>query len=290
MNEIEANKEEGLYELKGRLNTLLNNRELPEEILAEVKRIYRKYEELCEEYTKGIIRPVEIEDRIYEDLSDIERQMNNSYMQDCDDKFYEIFGTIKHVEYDEDRTKNGKIEEIKDTTEDKLARTKRALKVVTLVQDKIQESRRELVQKLESRGVSEEKIDEINEQIRSILNNVEDSLGEVAIDSFSRDDEQISQGVLAEYEEYLSVVEKSAEREEKEEPNEKSKEEDAHTSFTNRIREEATKDGPIRSMSDEEFREYIQQLDKNEADKSTGEIGRIPNNKDKDLGADVELL
>ena len=58
MNEIEANKEEGLYELKGRLNTLLNNRELPEEILAEVKRIYIKYEELCEEYTKGISRPV----------------------------------------------------------------------------------------------------------------------------------------------------------------------------------------------------------------------------------------
>lgn len=187
-----------LIKLRKRINDILKQRELPENIKEEIKKVYQEYKTFYEEYIKTDINSKSeftatrnfeeyFEENFIKTISDIDKK----YKDRCD----EI------IEVAEVMLPAGEISILQTYVKNDKTNYMHAKNIVEIVINSIEKSKNEMFKVLERVKTDNQKIEYINEKIELIKNTIRLKLGELKTE-LDIDDEQILNQILAEYEEY----------------------------------------------------------------------------------------
>ena len=199
-----------LQELNIKIENLLEERGLPEDLKLQIEKVYQEYLKFYEEEIKPVIPLQGAVDFFEEEHISALNQIKSNYKDECLKKAENLINTISSIQQQE-LTKEDAKTKIEDSVIDGKNQG-RVEKISNIVIDSIVNSRNELFRELSNYTISQEQYEEMDEKINSIKNYAIQAIENTAIEVLNTDDREIANEVLNQCNEYLEEITKDDEK------------------------------------------------------------------------------
>lgn len=214
-----------LMELNRKINYILEEKEMPEDIKKKIEDIYQEYRNFYDEYLKRDITIASqgvashnIEEYFEGNYIEAMATIQSKYREKCREKAEVIEIVLSTLESQKNKYEDKQIINTERDVLDKCIRNDKenylyTNKVIDIVIDSIGNSRNQLFRNLELLGTTQQRMEYIDSRIKLIENSAKLKLGSIKTD-FDIDDEQISKQIFFEYEQYKENEEKGKQQNE----------------------------------------------------------------------------
>lgn len=205
-----------LQELNNRILSAYENKEIPKELKDIIEEAQKEYVQICNNYLSENSQNSDIEAMIHDVVKYSESNYERAIMQA--QNYYNDYNnmrinrTIVNIKKIEDEQGNGKTlsereEIIKNSIGDKVNIYTKASTFTDIIIDCLQDSRDQFMRKLEARRTQDKTKDFINDQIILIEKKTKILMGTKGFEALQMDNEQVTQDIIREYEEYIQEKE-----------------------------------------------------------------------------------
>lgn len=205
---------EEFEELKRKLMNKVQNKEMPEEILQIINNIYTKIMQITQ--GKGVSN-ITVEDVIYENNKLLNQRINNKIANERNEnQLEELNYILKGMERDLEKIEETQLneeqsEEINAKSHQRnifafeemdMNSSKDVNRIVDSLEESVREVRNVIKRVLSSRGVSEDKVEEVEYELSRVIRDIQSKVPEELMTVLKQEDEKTIKEIIEIYEDY----------------------------------------------------------------------------------------